>query len=301
MQPATTDDPRTDDLRVVPAQEAPFADIEAVFGTKGDPAHCWCQWYKIPGSNWRSVGDDALRGRLEAQLATSDTGPGLLAYDGDTPVGWCAVEPRANLVRLPHSRIVAGGTPDPDFDDPGIWAVSCFVVPRAYRKRGVGGALAGAAVAGKDDRLIGALIGGALGAGGGYLIGMQVGNKNDKDDAEKKDDAIKSSQQAETNPATAQQAKNAKTADINDDGFVTLDEVAALEAAGLKDKDIIHKLQITQQVFELTPQQEQYLREHNVTDTVIEAMRGMNRASEGSGQLASDKMSGSERISKKGQ
>ena len=166
---------------------------------------------------------------------------------------------------------------------------------------GVGGALAGAAVAGKDDRLIGALIGGALGAGGGYLIGMQVGNKNDKDDAKKKDDAIKSSQQAETNPATAQQAKNAKTADINDDGFVTLDEVAALEAAGLKDKDIIHKLQITQQVFELTPQQEQYLREHNVTDTVIEAMRGMNRASEGSGQLASDKTSGSERISKKGQ
>ena len=166
---------------------------------------------------------------------------------------------------------------------------------------GVGGALAGAAVAGKDDRLIGALIGGALGAGGGYLIGMQVENKNDKDSAKKKEDAIKASQQAEANPATAQQAKNAKTADINDDGFVTLDEVAALEAAGLKDKDIIHKLQITQQVFELTPQQEQYLRDHDVTDTVIEAMRGMNRAGEGSGQLASEKTSGSERISKKAQ
>jgi hypothetical protein len=163
---------------------------------------------------------------------------------------------------------------------------------------GVGGALAGAAVAGKDDRLIGALIGGALGAGGGYLIGMQVGNKDDKDDAKKKEDAIKASEQAEANPATAQQAKNAKTADINDDGFVTLDEVAALEAAGLKDKDIIHKLQITQQVFELTSQQEQYLRERNVTDTVIEAMRGMNRASESSGRLASEKTSGSERISK---
>ena len=56
----------------------------------------------------------ASRRRCEA----GDTGPGLLAYDGDTPVGWCAVEPRPNLVRLPHSRIVAGGTPDPDFDDP---------------------------------------------------------------------------------------------------------------------------------------------------------------------------------------
>ncbi|WP_051138825.1 GNAT family N-acetyltransferase [Agromyces italicus] len=40
----------------------------------------------------------------------------------------------------------AGSTPDPDLSDPGIWAVSCFVVPRAYRKRGVGKALAEAAV-----------------------------------------------------------------------------------------------------------------------------------------------------------
>ena len=66
-----------------------------MFGTKGDPAHCWCQWYKIPGSDWRSVGDEALHDRLEAQVAAGVDGPGLLAYDGDTPVGWCAVEPRA--------------------------------------------------------------------------------------------------------------------------------------------------------------------------------------------------------------
>jgi GNAT superfamily N-acetyltransferase len=147
MHTVAHEESRTGDLRVVPANDAPFADVEAVFGTKGDPAHCWCQWYKIPGSNWRSVGDEALHDRLEAQLASSESGPGLLAYDGDTPAGWCAVEPRPNLVRLPHSRIVAGGTPDPDFTDPGIWAVSCFVVPRAHRKRGVGGALAEAAVA----------------------------------------------------------------------------------------------------------------------------------------------------------
>lgn len=161
---------------------------------------------------------------------------------------------------------------------------------------GVGGALAGAAVAGDDDRLIGALIGGALGAGGGYLIGMKVGDGKDKD--KRKDEAIQASREAEANPATAQQARTAKTADVNDDGFVTLDEVVALEQAGLKDKDIIHKLQITQQIFELTPEQEQYLREHSVTDTVIEAMRGMNRESDSSGRLASDKTSGSERISK---
>lgn len=147
MHTVVSDESRIGDLRVVPANDVPFADVEAVFGTRGDPAHCWCQWYKIPGSDWRSIGDEALRDRLKAQLASSDHGPGLLAYDGDDPAGWCAVEPRPNLVRLPRSRIVAGGTPDPDFADEGIWAVTCFVVPRAYRKRGVGGALAEAAVA----------------------------------------------------------------------------------------------------------------------------------------------------------
>ena len=145
--PPTDESPARAPLRIVQAGDAAFGDVEAVFGTKGDPAHCWCQWYKIPGSNWRGIGDEALRDRLETQLATSDTGPGLLAYDGDTPVGWCAVEPRAALARLPQSRIVAGGTLHPDFDDPSIWAVTCFVVPRSHRKRGVGRALAEAAVA----------------------------------------------------------------------------------------------------------------------------------------------------------
>lgn len=146
MPSPVTDDALTGELRIVPAHDAPSDDVAAVFGTRGDPAHCWCQWYKIPGSDFRSIGDDALRDLLEAQVRAGDAGPGLLAYDGDTPVGWCAVEPRSNLERLPYSRTIAGGTPDPDFDDPSIWAVTCFVVPRAYRKRGVGRALAEAAV-----------------------------------------------------------------------------------------------------------------------------------------------------------
>ena len=132
-------------LRIVPAGDAPFADVEAVFGTRGDPAGCWCQWYKIRGAEWRETGTDELRSRLAAQLAEPGPGPGLVAYDGETPVGWCAVEPRPALTRLPHSP-VASATPDADFDDASVWAVSCFVVPRAYRRRGVGQQLAAAAV-----------------------------------------------------------------------------------------------------------------------------------------------------------
>src|SRR5215207_1426541 len=146
MMSDLSDDLEPAPLRVMPAADAPMDDVEAVFGTKGDPAHCWCQWYKIPGSDWRAIGDEALHDRLAAQFAAPGAGPGLLAYDGDTPVGWCAIEPRANLPRLKQSRLIAGSTPNPDFDEPGIWSLSCFVVPRAYRRRGVGKALTEAAV-----------------------------------------------------------------------------------------------------------------------------------------------------------
>lgn len=132
-------------LRIVPAGEVPFADVESVFGTKGDPAGCWCQWYKLRGVRFESATREELRDRLAAQLAEPGPGPGLLAYDGDTPVGWCAVEPRPALARLPFSSI-ASTSPDGDFGDPEVWSVSCFVIPRAFRRRGVAGALAEAAV-----------------------------------------------------------------------------------------------------------------------------------------------------------
>ncbi|WP_395243387.1 GNAT family N-acetyltransferase [Agromyces sp. MMS24-K17] len=132
-------------FRIVSAHDTLFADVEAVFGTRGDPAHCWCQWYKIPGSEWRLT-DDELRDRLAEQVAEPATNAGLVAYDGQTPVGWCAIEPRSHLPRLRTKRIVRDGSRRPDLDDPGVWALTCFVVPREHRRRGVAAALAAGAV-----------------------------------------------------------------------------------------------------------------------------------------------------------
>ncbi|MBM7504540.1 GNAT family N-acetyltransferase [Agromyces aurantiacus] len=135
----------TSTLRIVPAREAPFADVASVFGTRGDPAGCWCQWYKLPRADFEKATRDELRDRLAGQLDAPGPGPGLLAYEGETPVGWCAIEPRPALARLPRSRIGAA-SPDDDFADGGVWAVSCFVIPREFRRRGVAASLAEAAV-----------------------------------------------------------------------------------------------------------------------------------------------------------
>jgi len=92
---------------------------------------------------------------------------------------------------------------------------------------GVSGAAVGVAVGGEKHRVLEAIIGGAVGAGGGYVIGAN----SDKITGKDRDSAEKASQKSQQNPATPQDALNATTADLNSDGFVTLDEVVAMKQA----------------------------------------------------------------------
>ena len=148
---------------------------------------------------------------------------------------------------------------------------------------GVGGALAGAALGGRTDRALGALIGGAVGAGGGYLIGAE----KDKLDKKKQDEAVAAHRRAEQNPAKPADVEKARTADLNDDGFVTLDEVVAMERANLSDREMIDRLDRTGQVFELTEEQERFLEDRGVSHEVIVEMRRMNPDDTGYARTAS--------------
>src|SRR5258706_9547246 len=138
---------------------------------------------------------------------------------------------------------------------------------------GVGGAVAGGALA-KNNRLLGALIGGALGAGGGYLIGSSLDKSDPKKNSE---EARIADKRAQDHPATAADARTARTADINGDGYVTMDEVVAMGKAGLSDDEMITRLERTGQFFELTSDQERYLTDHAVSRRVVNAMRDINQ------------------------
>jgi hypothetical protein len=137
---------------------------------------------------------------------------------------------------------------------------------------GLGGAAAGAAIGGKHP-LLGAILGGAIGAGGGYVIGAN----SDKIMGKDTQGATQAQQNAQTNPATASAARNATTADINRDGFVTLDEVVAMKQAGLSDSEMISRMRATGQVFELSSEQQQYLRDRGVSQNVISQMETINQ------------------------
>ncbi len=138
-----------DAISVVPADEAGWDDLQAVFGPRGYAARCQCQKFKIRHGQWRSVSAAERTARLREQIGCGRRKGrgtrGLVAYLDGEPVGWCAVEPRTAYPRLLDSPVPWAGR-DEDPGDDSVWAVTCFVTRAGFRRRGVSYALARAAV-----------------------------------------------------------------------------------------------------------------------------------------------------------
>jgi GNAT superfamily N-acetyltransferase len=137
--------PGVGDLRVEPATPQRWDDLAELFGTRGDPAHCWCQFFLRVGRDWDYTDTAGNRAALRGQVTGDARPPGLIAYADDRPVGWVALAPRPTYPRLVASRGLAAvaGT---DLDDAGVWSVTCFVVRVGWRRRGVAAALLAGAV-----------------------------------------------------------------------------------------------------------------------------------------------------------
>jgi GNAT superfamily N-acetyltransferase len=137
-------------VTVVPANEASWADLRAIFGDRGYAAHCQCQKYKMRSwAEWKSLQVSGRMQRLETDThcgyPSARTTSGLVAYLDGEPVGWCAVEPRTAYPRLLRTPVPWKGR-DEDKADDGVWAVICFSTRAGFRRRGIMRALAAATV-----------------------------------------------------------------------------------------------------------------------------------------------------------
>ena len=126
-------------LMIVPANDASWEDLTEIFGTT-DAGQCQCQRFKVLGWIWRDSTQDERTAMLRAQTACGDPNAeatsGLVAYVDGEAAGWVAVEPRTAYPKLRTSRVPWSGREEDKGDD-GIWAVTCFVVRKAYRGRGL--------------------------------------------------------------------------------------------------------------------------------------------------------------------
>jgi len=113
-----------------PLTPARWADFEQLFGVRGACGGCWCMLWRLKRSDFdRQKGE----GNRKAMKAIVDAGevPGILAYIGEKPVGWCAVAPRESYPALERSRILR------KVDDSPVWSVSCFFIDKKHRNKGL--------------------------------------------------------------------------------------------------------------------------------------------------------------------
>jgi GNAT superfamily N-acetyltransferase len=105
---------------------------------------CWCMHPRLTDAQLRELpgtgGERERRREAMTKLARRRRAPGLLAFENDEVVGWVAVAPRTELVRIDRSR----ATPRVDAED--VWVIPCVTVRKSARGRSLTWKLIRAAV-----------------------------------------------------------------------------------------------------------------------------------------------------------
>ena len=109
-------------------------------------ATCWCMFPRLTDKQMKELpGDGAVKDRRRAAMTKlarrRSHAPGLIAFDGDEPVGWVALGPRPEFIRVDKSKAT------PPVDDAPVWIIPCVTVAKTARGQGVGVAMIKAAVA----------------------------------------------------------------------------------------------------------------------------------------------------------
>jgi len=114
-------------MQTCPVEAGTLDGFQALFEAKGCPGYCWCAPFRF--KNAHTMDRDARRSAMLDRIG-KDVPVGVLAYDGDEPVGWCSVAPRRTFVKLARSRVM------PEVD-PDAWTITCLFVRRDRRRQGV--------------------------------------------------------------------------------------------------------------------------------------------------------------------
>jgi GNAT superfamily N-acetyltransferase len=122
-----------------PVTAAEWKDLAVLFGANGACGGCWCMWWRLTQSRFNGQKGAGNRRALKRLVDAGDV-PGILAYDGDRPVGWCSVGPRDGFPALDRSRVLGR------VDAQQAWSIVCFFVAKDCRKRGITEKLIKAAV-----------------------------------------------------------------------------------------------------------------------------------------------------------
>lgn len=117
-------------IEVKPLTEERMEDFATVMNPNHRENHCWCLSHRLSATEIRERG---AGDRFEAMrsLSAETIAPGVIAYRGGEPVGWCSISPRSQIPLLERSKLIR------PVDDVEVWSIICMVVRGGGRRQGV--------------------------------------------------------------------------------------------------------------------------------------------------------------------
>ncbi len=121
---------RTNQLTFKPLNQSNWDDFVELFGDRGACGGCWCMSWRLTKSEFEVNKGDGNK-KLMKKLVTGEEQIGIIAYAGKKPIGWCAVAPREQYIKLTTSRVLK------PIDDKKVWSIPCFFLAKNYRRQGL--------------------------------------------------------------------------------------------------------------------------------------------------------------------
>jgi|SRR5215470_19660832 len=128
------------DIRFQPVTAERWRDLAELFGPRGACAGCWCMWWRVSRAEWEKNKGEGNRKALK-RIVDANCPVGILGFQAEEPIAWCAIAPRQDYPRLAGSRILK------PVDEQPVWSITCFFVAKEFRRQGLTIELLKAAVA----------------------------------------------------------------------------------------------------------------------------------------------------------
>lgn len=117
-------------LEFEPLTSANWKDFEILMGEKGGCGNCWCMYFRLPYKTFQENKPGGNK-KMMKQLVNKGLPQGLIASMNKQPVGWIAMAPREDYMKVENSRVFKR------IDEKPVWSITCFFVRKDLRHNGL--------------------------------------------------------------------------------------------------------------------------------------------------------------------
>ncbi len=119
------------ELTFEPVTRENWSKFTVLFGERGACGNCWCMYYRLSKADFvRGKKNDGNRNAMR-KIVWSGKPVGLLAMLKGEAIGWLALAPREDFLKLEKSRV------HKRIDDRPVWSIPCFFIGKSFRRRGL--------------------------------------------------------------------------------------------------------------------------------------------------------------------